>query len=301
MRILLLLQGGGYESILEIGAASGYNLSLYDGKKRLGIEPSALNCKLAKKNYGVDMFNGMWSEFFASDAKRNFDLIFMSHVLEHIVNPMQFVKECTSICNRYMFIEVPCFDIKFLEEPYGMFIEEHVNFFSIQSLSTLMRSAGFSMVNAELVFEPQNRLPNGFPALSTIWQKMLDSKPIYKSGNFFERYLNENEILLQKVREKIDKIPSDEKLALWGIAHHVGLLLANTNLESKNIVRAYDSNKHRQGFKIAGVTVTPFNIEDVTSGEVDAILITSYTAQNSISKVIDSMNLPCKVYKLYDI
>ena len=48
---------------LEVGAASGYNLSLYTGKRRFGIEPSALNCKLAKKNYGVEMFNGLWSEF----------------------------------------------------------------------------------------------------------------------------------------------------------------------------------------------------------------------------------------------
>lgn len=300
MKIFLTRQGG-YESILEVGAASGYNLSLYQCKRRIGIEPSALNCKLAKKNYGIEMFNGMWEEFFSSDAKENFDLIFMSHVLEHIVNPMQFIKECASICNRYMFIEVPCFDIKFLEEPYGMFCEEHVNYFNIQSLWTLMKKAGFSPIDFELIIGVNELIISGYPALSTIWQKTLDSKPIYKSEDCLERYLNENEILLQAVREKIDKIPSDEKLALWGIAHHVGLLLANTNLESKNIVRAYDSNKRRQGFKIAGVTVTPFNADDVISGAVDAILITSYTAQNAISKVIDSMNLPCKVYKLYDI
>ena len=53
------LASEGYDSILEIGAASGYNLSLYSDKRRLGIEPSALNCKLAKKNYGVEMFNGL--------------------------------------------------------------------------------------------------------------------------------------------------------------------------------------------------------------------------------------------------
>lgn len=247
------------------------------------------------------MFNGLWSEFFSSDSKENFDLIFMSHVLEHIVNPMQFIKECASICNRYMFIEVPCFDIKFLEEPYGMFCEEHVNYFDIQSFWTLMKKAGFSPIEFELIIGVNELIISGYPALSTIWQKKIDSKPIYKSGNFLERYLNENEILLQAVREKIDKIPSDEKLALWGIAHHVGLLLANTNLENKNIVRAYDSNKRRQGLKISGVTVTPFNVDDINSGAVDAILITSYTAQNAISKVLDSMNLPCKVYKLYDI
>lgn len=289
------------ESILEIGAASGYNLSLYPDKKRLGIEPSELNCRLAKKNYGVDMFNGLWSEFLASNCAESFDLIFTSHVLEHIVDPMKFIRECASICNRCMFIEVPCFDIKFLEEPYGMFGEEHVNHFTVQSLWNLMSRAGFAPIEFEMIFGFEKFLPAGFPSLMTLWKKSSAAKPIYDSGDCLERYLRENEILLQKVSAKIDLIPPDEKLALWGIAHHVAMLLANTSLFDKNIVRVYDSDKHKRGFKILGKPITPFEEADVLSGAVDAILITTYTAQRTISKIIERMNLPCKVYKLYDI
>ena len=286
---------------MEIGAASGYNLSLYADKKRLGIEPSALNCRLAKKNYGVDMFNGLWSEFFESNRGETFDLIFTSHMLEHIVDPMKFIQECASICNRYMFIEVPCLDIKFLDEPYGMFCDEHVNIFTIQSLWHLMNNAGFSMVNFELVSDMNSFTPAGYPALSSIWKKSPETKPIYDSGDCLGRYLHENEILLQHVRKKIDLIPADEKLALWGISNHAAKLLANTSLADKKIVRVYDSDKRKHGFKIMNLPITPFDKEDVLSGEVDAILITTYTAQRAISKAVESMNLPCKVHKLYDI
>ena len=293
---------GGYESILEIGAASGYNLSLYDGKRRLGIEPSALNCKLAKKNYGVDMFNGMWSEFLASDQKETYDLIFTSHVLEHIVNPMQFVEECTSICNRYMFIEVPCFDIKvFIDEPFGMFSDEHVNFFTIQGLWHLMHNAGFSPVEFEMIFDLENYVPAGSPALATLWQKGDSSRAIYQSGDCLERYLHEHEILIQEIDAKIKKIPANEKLALWGIGNNLYKLLANTCLPEKNIVRVYDSDRHKHGIKVMGLPIQPFNIEDVLSGEVESILLTTYTAQKAISRAIDKMNLSCKVYTLYDI
>ncbi len=79
------------------------------------------------------------------------------------------------------------------------------------------------------------------------------------------------------------------------------MLLANTCLAEKNIVRVYDSDKRKHSFKVMGVPVTPFNAADVTSGEVDAILITTYTAQKAISRAIEKMNLSCKVYKLYDI
>lgn len=293
--------GGGVESILEIGAASGYNLSLYEGKRRLGIEPSALNCKLAKKNYGVDMFNGLWSEFLANNSSETFDLIFTSHVLEHIVNPMKFIEECATICNRYMFIEVPCFDIKFIDEPYGMFSDEHVNHFTIQSLWNLMDRAGFAPVEFEMIFGLENFVPAGCPAIATLWQKSGIKKPIYNSGACLERYLSENEILLQKISEKIDCIPPAEKLALWGIGNNSSKLLANTNLAKKNIVRMYDSDKHKHGFKVMGIPITPFNAADVLSGAVDAILITTYTAQKAISRAIEKMNLPCKIYTLYDI
>ena len=292
---------GGYESILEIGAASGYNLSLYDDKKRFGVEPSKLNCKLAKKNYGVDMFNGMWSEFLTSNSNETYDLIFMSHVLEHIVNPMQFIKECAAICNRYIFIEVPCFDIKFIDEPFGMFSDEHVNIFTVQSLWNLMHNAGFAPIEFEMIFGLKIFLPAAFPSIATLWKKSADSKQIYNSGNCLERYLKENEVLLKSVDKKISEIPAAEKLALWGVGHHISMLLANTCLSEKNIVRLYDSDKHKHGFKVMGVPVTPFDIDDVTSGKVDAILITTYTAQKAISRAIEKMKVPCKVYTLYDI
>lgn len=295
------VHGGGYSSILEIGAASGYNLSLYSDKRRLGVEPSELNCKLAKEKYDVDMFNGMWSEFLASNNEEKFDLIFTSHVLEHIVNPMQFILECASICNKYMFIEVPCVDINFLDEPFGRFNEEHVNYFTIQSLWNLMNRAGFDPIEFEMIFGLYNFIPAGFPAISTLWKKSSDKKPIYNSGNCLEKYLNENEIFIQKVSKKIDEIPNNEKLALWGIAHHVSLLLANTNLAEKNIVRAYDSDRRKTGLKVLDIPITPFDENDVKSGEVESILITTYSAQSAILKAIEKMNLKCKIYTLYDI
>ena len=247
------------------------------------------------------MFNGMWSEFLSNNKNETYDLIFTSHVLEHIVNPMQFIEECAAICNRYMFVEVPCFDIKFIDEPFGMFGEEHVNIFTVQSLWNLMRNAGFAPIEFEMLFVIGNTLPAGCPSIATLWEKSTDSIQIYNSGDCLGRYLQENEILLKSIDNKISAIPSDTKLALWGVGHHIAMLLANTCLAEKNIVRVYDSDKRKQGFKVMGVPVMPFNANDVTSGAVDAILITTYTAQKAISRAIDKMNLSCKVYKLYEI
>lgn len=124
------------ESILEIGAASGYNLSIYKNDCRVeGVEPSKKNCSLAKTLYGVHLFSGTFQEFYQTESEKSFDLIFLSHVLEHIVNP---------------------FDFKFIDEPYGMFGEEHVNFFTYESLSSLMNHAGYELLNANIIIISRN-------------------------------------------------------------------------------------------------------------------------------------------------
>jgi hypothetical protein len=56
---------GNVNSLFEVGCASGYNLSLYknDGTEVCGIEPSRTNVISCKKNYGIELFNGMFSDF----------------------------------------------------------------------------------------------------------------------------------------------------------------------------------------------------------------------------------------------
>ena len=63
----------------------------------------------------------------------------------------------------------------------------------------------------------------------------------------------------------------------------------------------YDSDKRKRGIKIMNIPITPFNKEDVLSGKVDSILITTYTAQKTITKLIEDMHLSCKIYTLYNV
>lgn len=97
------------------------------------------------------MFCGTFDEFCkAENEKKVFDLIFLSHVLEHIVNPYEFIKECEKINSKYIFIEVPTFDYKFIDEPYAMFNDQHVNIFTLESLQNIMNRCGYSLLEAEM-------------------------------------------------------------------------------------------------------------------------------------------------------
>ena len=291
------------ESLLEVGAASGYNLSIYKGNRRvLGIEPSDKNCQLAKKNYDVDMFSGTMKEYLDKGKKDKFDLIFLSMVLEHIVNPMEFISSVASLCNRYVFIEVPCLDIRCEEEPFGIFCEEHVNIFTLDSLNKLMNVNGFKLINVENIYGLNSFLPAGFPAVVTLWEKTKNIIPtfrynLFSSEEMLDIYIRESKKGLEVVNKKIDSIPNDIRLAVWGIGHHASMLLANTALRDKNIIRAYDSDKRKEGMKFAGCDILPFREEK----EVDAILLTTYTAQKSIERYTRKMGVKSKIFTLYDI
>jgi 2-polyprenyl-3-methyl-5-hydroxy-6-metoxy-1,4-benzoquinol methylase len=73
--------------MLEVGAASGYNLSLYkkDGITVYGVEPSVKNVESCKQKYNIELFQGMFQEYREKQHDKKYDLIFLSHILEHII------------------------------------------------------------------------------------------------------------------------------------------------------------------------------------------------------------------------
>ncbi len=290
-------------SILEIGSASGYNLSLYSDRNPYGVEPSAFNCQNALKKYGIKMFNGVFDDFYKI-VSQEYDLIFLSHVLEHIVNPCDFIKKCSHINTQYIFIEVPTFDYKFIDEPFGMFAEEHVNMFTLESIQNLMNACGYKLINANMIFGIEQTLPAGWPAISTLWQKSDTCKyhePVMKSEQLLDNYIKCSIKGLEKVQKQIAAINNTRKLAIWGTGHHASMLLANSELSQKNIVKVYDSDRKKSGILFAGIPITPFDEKDITEHRIDTILLATYTAQKALLKILEPYQNQIEIITLYNI
>lgn len=291
------------KSILEIGASSGYNLSLYPELKRYGVEPSKINVHNAKVKYNVDLFCGMFDDFYndITNGEHGYDLIFMSMTLEHIINPSELISKLDKLCNGYMFIEVPTFDYKFVNEPYGMFCEEHVNMFTFESLQALMNRYGYMCINAEMNFELSRTLPAGYPGMTTLWKKAKNCKnyiPSYSSEELLNKYILTSKKELNRIGKIIDKINNNERLAIWGTGHHASMLYENTSLKEKNIVKIFDSDKRKIGMSMFGVSIENFDEKYILNKNITAILIASYTAQTSISNILNKYNI--NIIKLYN-
>jgi 2-polyprenyl-3-methyl-5-hydroxy-6-metoxy-1,4-benzoquinol methylase len=299
-----------YESMLEIGAASGYNLSLYkkDGIDVYGVEPSGINVKSCKQNYGIELFQGMFQEYLTENPYKKYDLVFLSHILEHIVNPHQFILALSEINNRYIFIEVPTFDYKFKDEPFGMFTDEHVNYFTFEGLNNLMKSLHYENIDTNLAFDMNADVPSGCPSLLTLWQKQdvappihtltVNKMPVMSSSQLLCTYLKTSESLQKEINTTIDKITTN-KLAVWGTGNTASRLIANSGLRYKNIVKFYDSDIRKRNTLFFGRDITPFSPDDIKKGEVDTILIASYVFQEEIYATLKESGVTCNIIRLY--
>lgn len=277
----------------------------------LGIEPSRVNCEGAKKNYGLDMFCGVFNDYYRQqqtlplDKREKYDMVFLSHTLEHIVHPRTFIKQCIEAAQpEYFFIEIPTFDFKFVNEPYGIFCEEHVNYFTLESLENLMQSVGFSLMEAEIRIEPGSRLPAGFPSLVSLWKKSPNSISrrcyVNSVARMLKAYNQTSEKELKRIQKILSHIRRDSKLAVWGTGHHVSMLLANTVLSKKNIVKFYDSDTKKHAFQIAGKPIAAFNPQDLNDGSVDTILIATYVAQPTLLRILEPYKDKCRIITLYN-
>ena len=133
--------------ILDIG--SGFAPILYHFQKLnfrnlYALELDTRICKYIEKQ-GVNSIN-MSLEKLAL-TKEKFDLIILSHTLEHVSDPNSFIESINKISqyNTTLFIEVPYLD--FLE-PYNE--NMHLHFFSQKSLESVVNKIRFNILHTEV-------------------------------------------------------------------------------------------------------------------------------------------------------
>lgn len=297
-----------YSSVLEIGAATGENLSIYkeSGKKVAGIEPSGNNKRYAKEKYGIMLYDMTLDEYFTEyECAEQFDVVFISHVLEHIVNFVEFIEKAAALSKKYIFIELPILEkIEEEEAPFAAFTNEHVNYFSIPSLKILMEKCGCSSIKISIAENKGGVLP-GYPTLVSLWEVNKSSTEKvdfeFSASEIIQNYFKGNSEKVKRIQAIINTISDKEKLAVWGTGEHTSKLLAMTDLSSKNIIKFYDSDRKKRNMTMLGRRIQPFEPEDIENGEIETILISTYSSEKSISKYLDEQKISRKfrAIKLY--
>ncbi len=146
------------EKVMEVGAGEGANLALLDkmgfGDKLYGIEISESGADAIRKRHISSLVEAKtFDGYHLPYEDQTIDLIYSTHVLEHVEHERLFLKELMRV-GKMILIEVPLEDSArqpnhFVENDIG-----HINFYHYGSIRRLLQSTGLEIVNEKVYDHP---------------------------------------------------------------------------------------------------------------------------------------------------
>lgn len=169
--------------VLEIGSGGGQALSLFkeNGFNVMGIEPDNRNVTLINQKLNQQICHKGYAEDFPINQK--FDVVWMSHVLEHTIRPDKLFIKIKSILNLkgLFFVDVPnC------ENP--IVLESSINqnpstfHFTMNALKKLGQKSGFKLIKSDYFILERSINEKFNRALQKFTRKKLSSAPFHFSN-----------------------------------------------------------------------------------------------------------------------
>ncbi|MGK2877386.1 MAG: class I SAM-dependent methyltransferase [Solirubrobacterales bacterium] len=145
--------------IFEVGAASGFFLdeARKAGYEVSGVEPAPGVAEYARERFGLDVTTGFLED--AELPEASFDAICAFHVLEHIHNPLDVLKDIRrSLTDEgHLLLEIPNIE-SIMARKRGadwmhLRLPHHVGFYSPAQLEGMLKKAGFELLETDSVSE----------------------------------------------------------------------------------------------------------------------------------------------------
>lgn len=261
-------------NIVDFGGADGTFLKVLNKNEKLKNRINGLTvCDYLKNKKIPDYINSFkidLDSFKNWGKKIKIDYGFCIHTLEHLQNPKQFLTNLyRSNDNFFLYIEVPAIEILDIEDSITVIHPEHINYFTLQSLSRLVNDVGFKIIKTEYT------KTEGVPRL-----KLLAERSQAQSS--LSAYIEKKEEIINFIKnislEKAEKY----KVGFWGIGNEFWLLikkfpelkkmikdrkfyLIDTNLKGKILfnTKIYDPKKLPNDLKF--IVILPFEAYVVDS------------------------------------
>ena len=258
--------------LLEIGCSTGYILNELRkrGAKVRGCEPgpSALT---ARARYGVDVDQS----FFKPDLyDREFDIVTHLTVLEHVVDPVEFLAQTTAVLKpgAWFFIGVPDCETQLRLGDPGMILHEHWSYFTPGSLIRTLHRAGFTDVQCHStergVLYGWGRWV-GEASESSLSSDTSDLRVAVEYVNKLDRAIQEIDRWLQHARQERLRV------GLYGASVGAANLWALLNWNDINDISAdlFDGEPAKHGRYLPGCELAIRSPGDLLENTPDKLLI----------------------------
>ncbi len=265
------------KKIIEIGCGCGEYLSIMKqfDLDVYGLEHLEKSVRQCVDN-GLNVSQGFIESSNSKLANAPFDAFFILNFLEHIPDLNSVLKGIHNNLNDDAtgIIEVPNFDMILRNKLFSEFINDHLFYFTRETLSSCLQMNGFEVVECK-----------------EIWYDYIISAVVKKRKPLdISDFYNTQENLKKEIETFINGFQPG-KVAVWGAGHQALAVIALTGLTDK-IKYVVDSAVFKQG-KYTPATHLPIVArEKLRSDPVDAIIViaASYSDEvaGNIGQIVDN-------------
>jgi SAM-dependent methyltransferase len=293
----LLAHGVHFDAaILDVGCAQG---GMLDALRRAGfLDAVGMDPSLACVKAATLRSHRAYVSTLADDVVDKYDVIILSHVLEHIEDPIAALR---GVKDRLRFggsayIEVP--DAAHYSKyglPFLDFNSEHINHFCGDTLAAGCRAAGLHVIS---IHTREIELTNGslYPAVWA-WVTREPRRPaVTKARDGVKDYVERSKLALNAMNERLEfELFGWSEVIVWGAGSYLGNILTLPAIQSRRVVQLIDRNPSLHGRKIGNNFVyAPSNILDYGA----PIVIAALVAMKGIQADIAALGLANKVVTL---
>ena len=284
--------------IADIGCANGgilKKLKESGFENIVGIDPSQACVAYIRDQLSIEAHRA--SVFDIPASLGQFDLIILSHVMEHILDLQGCIKEVSKFLAPHgrLYIEVPDANryVDFITSPYQDFNTEHINHFTQHSLDNLFENSGFEKISGGIkTIESAPSVP--YPALYAFYKKTeLDHLVKFTSdeeiGFRIDAYIKNSQKIVDDINDYLRRnFNREEGILVWGTGQLTLKLLAMSELPDFRILNFVDSNPILKGKSLIDIPIKhPSQLSDLDSGV--KILITSTIHETEIREDIEKL------------
>jgi len=285
------------QNVLEVGCQRGFLLNEFQkrgAKKVVGIEPGEVDPWVNESGTTLNIRRGILNRDILKE--KDFDLVYSLQVLEHVEDPNEFLQiifDSLKVEGR-LFLAVPNEFYSLKEGNIGMFLFQHLNYFTPDTLEALLNKNGFNVI---ALISSRHR------ALMVMAQKMPKNWRASSKGFDINCLRNLLKGYQKKVLEKLDfirklsKCTKDKTLGFYGVAGTSNIFSWLPELKN-NRVSVFDSDSTTWGKAFGGVPCLVKSPEELNS--VENVIPAPFRLHDEIAKYIVGREVKnLKVHPLY--
>ena len=286
--------------LYEVGCATGLHLHHFRaaGWSVGGCDPSGKAAAQAHDIYGIDVDTG--DEASCLPRQSGVDLVLISHVLEHLHAPADFMARAAAALRPGgdLVVEVPCAIEPSLLPP-GWFSFEHLHYFSPETLSALMQDAGFEVIEMRVALRAFI-----YPVIAVIGRKtdrripVTHRRPGGAGGDVARAFVEREAALWARARARLAHLSGPA--FIWGAGVHTAQLLDRTGLDRQILLRGIvDRDPQKWGMTQAGAPVIAPEAFFAATPDLP-VIVSSYYAEREIVAALRAAGVhPDRIVTLY--